>query len=250
MKERLLYTRAIVTGAAGGIGQAVSRALAAQGCSLLLCDRERETLAQLAGELRAAGAPCCEAITVDLMEHTAAQTILDAAEAAFGVPDVLFNNAGVAYKENVLDITQAHWDETIRVNLTASFFLSQETMKRMQPHRHGYILHTLSNVVAPDFDLSLADHASYCISKIGMDGAMRALYEEGRRHGIKVSALMPGYVRTPMLMKEDHASDPTRLHLLPEDIAACVLFLLRTPKRMWIRDLRLENGVPDMDSER
>ncbi len=223
---------AIVTGAGRGIGKGITLALAKEGCNIVAGARSRDSLNALKSEVEAAGTQCV-AIPVDLRSMDAVATLLSAAEKAFGSLDILINNAGVIYSDGISGVTEAQWDETMDVNLKAQFFLAQGALERMKANAEGGYIINISSTVALGAKPGVT---SYSVSKYGVMGMSEALYQEAKLHGVKVSTIYPGVTDTEMLRGQDMPCGPNQW-MLPEDIADCAMFLLRTSSRMVIRDI-------------
>jgi NAD(P)-dependent dehydrogenase (short-subunit alcohol dehydrogenase family) len=183
---------ALVTGASGALGGHFARALHAAGACVVLAARRVETLAALAEELgdRAAAVP------LDVTDASHVAACFDAAEAAFGSPcDVIVNNAGIAVTRPILQQTEADWDSVLDVNLRGCFLVATEGARRLvAAKRPG----TIINVASIGGLRILQGVAGYTASKAGLVQLSKQLAVELARHGIRVNALCPGYVETPI----------------------------------------------------
>jgi NAD(P)-dependent dehydrogenase (short-subunit alcohol dehydrogenase family) len=189
---RLAGKRAVITGAADGIGRALTMAFAREGANLLLVDIDGEKAAELASKL------CTRGVTVESVQASVAEA--DQVEAAFarcdelfGGLDILVNNAGVTGNMPVLDITDEFWDRVMGINLKGSFLCARAAGRRMVARRSGVILNMASMygvVAAPD-------RLAYCASKSAVCMLTKVLAVEWGQHNIRVNALAPGYVYTP-----------------------------------------------------
>ena len=164
---------ALVTGASGGLGDAIARALHAQGASVALSGTRREALEALAAELkaRAHAAPC------DLSDAVAAEALIPAVESALGPLDILVNNAGVTRDGLLIRMKDADWDSVLAINLTAAFRLSRAALKGMMRRRFGRIIN-MASVVGVSGN---AGQANYAAAKAGMIGMSKALAARSRR---------------------------------------------------------------------
>ncbi len=223
---------AIVTGAGRGIGKGIALALAKEGCNIVAGARSVGSLNVLKCEAEAFGARCA-AVPVDLRSMDGIKKLLDAAEKEFGSLDILINNAGVIYSDGISGVTEAQWNETLDVNLKAQFFLAQGALERMKVNAEGGYIINMSSTVALGAKPGVT---SYSVSKYGVMGMSEALYQEAKLHGVKVSTIYPGVTDTEMLRGQDMPCSPEQW-MLPEDIADCALFLLKTSSRMVIRDI-------------
>ena len=180
---------ALVTGASGGLGGAIARALHAQGATVALSGTRREALEALAAELkdRAHAAPC------DLADAAAVEALVPAAEAALGSLDILVNNAGVTRDNLFMRMKDADWDSVLAINLTAAFRLSRAALKGMMKRRYGRIINITSIVGVT----GNPGQANYAAAKAGMIGMSKALAAEVATRGITVNCIAPGLHRQP-----------------------------------------------------
>ena len=181
---------ALVTGASGGLGGAIARALHAQGATLALSGTRREALEALAGELgsRAHVLPC------DLSDRIAVDALVPAAEKALGSLDILVNNAGLTRDNLFMRMKDAEWDGVIEVNLTSAFRLSRAALRGMMKRRHGRIVNIASIVGVT----GNPGQGNYAASKAGMIGMSKALAQEVATRGITVNCVAPGFIASPM----------------------------------------------------
>jgi 3-oxoacyl-[acyl-carrier protein] reductase len=215
---------ALVTGATGGIGGAIARALAAQGARVAVSGTRVEALEQLAAELGggAVALPC------NLSDPVAVDGLVPAAEAALGQLDILVNNAGITRDNLFLRMKDEEWDQVIAVNLTASFRLMRGAVKGMMRRRHGRII-SIGSVVGTTGN---PGQGNYAASKAGLIGMSKALGAEVASRGITVNVIAPGFIESPMT---DALNDKQREAILANvpmgrlglgaDIAAAAVFL-------------------------
>ena len=220
--DRLQGRKAIVTGAASGIGRASAELFAAEGASVLAVDRPGANLTFENGAI--------ETLAVDLADDAAPKAVVDKAMAVFGGLDILFNNAGTGSNALVAQMTDEQWDFTQDVNLRAVFRLSREAAPHVIASSAGRIICTAS-VMANGTDYGLA---SYCASKAGVVGLTRTLALELGKHGVTANAILPGAIRTGMTRQSfdnpDVAAIWARKSVLrrlgePIDVARLALFL-------------------------
>ncbi len=181
---------ALVTGASGGLGGAIARALHAQGASVALSGTRREALDALASEL----GERTHVLVCDLGDSAAVEALLPAAEAALGQLDILVNNAGVTRDNLFMRMKDAEWDQVIAVNLTAAFRLSRAALKGMMRRRHGRII-GITSVVGVTGN---PGQGNYAAAKAGMIGMSKALAAEVASRGITVNCIAPGFIESPM----------------------------------------------------
>jgi 3-oxoacyl-[acyl-carrier protein] reductase len=216
---------ALVTGASGGIGAEIARALHAQGAIVALHGTRAEKLAALAGELgdRAVAVPA------DLSEREAVGGLIDAAAAAAGGPiSVLVNNAGITRDGLLMRMKDEDWDTVLEVNLTASMILCRAAMRSMMKARSGRII-SISSVVGVTGN---PGQTNYAASKAGMIGFSKSLAAEVASRGITVNVVAPGFIETPMTDVLDDSQKAALLTRVPagrlgtaQEVAASVAFL-------------------------
>ncbi len=181
---------ALVTGASGGLGGAIARALHAQGATVALSGTRRAALEALAGELgaRVHVTPC------DLSDRNAVEALVPAAEAAMGSLDILVNNAGVTRDNLFVRMKDAEWDAVIAVDLTAAFRLARASLKGMMRRRYGRII-GIASIVGVTGN---PGQGNYAAAKAGMIGMSKALAAEVASRAITVNCIAPGFIASPM----------------------------------------------------
>src|SRR5579871_4042790 len=215
---------ALITGASGGIGAAIARALHAQGAIVALSGTRRDALDSLAAELGERVHVC----PADLRDAAEPDALIEAAEAAAGPLWVLVNNAGMTRDMLALRMSDADWQMVLDVDLSAPFRLSRAVLRGMLRRRAGRIINIGSIVGAT----GNAGQANYAAAKAGLIGMTKALAQEVASRGITVNAVAPGFVSTAMT---DKLSEQQRAKLTesiplgrigkPDDIAAAVAYL-------------------------
>jgi 3-oxoacyl-[acyl-carrier protein] reductase len=182
---------AFVTGASGGIGAAIARALAAQGAMVALGGTRLEPLQALAAELDGKG----HIVIADIGDRAATDAAFAEAEKALGGKiDILVNNAGITRDQLALRMKDDDWDRVIEVNLTAGFRLARIALRGMMKRRWGRIIGITSVVGAT----GNPGQANYAASKAGMIGMSKALAAEVASRGITVNCVAPGFIDTAM----------------------------------------------------
>ncbi|MEE8334494.1 MAG: 3-oxoacyl-[acyl-carrier-protein] reductase [Alphaproteobacteria bacterium] len=217
--------RALVTGASGGIGGAIARALHGQGATVVLSGRNEDALVQLAGAL----GERTHLVAADLGDKAAvAGLIKDAEAAAGGGIDILVNNAGLTRDGLMMRMRDEDWEEVLEVNLGAGFRLARAALRGMMNARWGRIINITSVVGAT----GNPGQANYVASKAGLVGMSKALAAEVATRGITVNCVAPGFITTAMtagLGEETRdrllAQIPAARFGTPEDVAGCVAFL-------------------------
>jgi 3-oxoacyl-[acyl-carrier protein] reductase len=191
---RLQGNIALITGAAQGIGLATARKFAAEGASLVLCDRNPATLDPVAAELRTGGAQVL-AQALDVTDRAAFTALVDAAIARFGQIDTLVNNAGITRDARLVKMTDAQFDAVIDVNLRAVFRCTQIVAEHMIERGRGVIL-SASSVVALYGNFG---QTNYAATKAGIVAMTKTWARELGPKGVRVNAVAPGFIQTPML---------------------------------------------------
>ena len=180
---------ALVTGASGGIGGAVARALSAQGAKLALSGTRADALQSLADELGGAVVLPC-----NLSDGAAVDALVPQAVAALGQLDILVNNAGVTRDNLAMRMKDEEWDTVIRVNLEAAFRLCRAACKPMMRARFGRIV-SITSVVGVTGN---PGQVNYAASKAGLIGMSKALAQEVASRGITVNCVAPGFIVSAM----------------------------------------------------
>ncbi|WP_421734613.1 SDR family NAD(P)-dependent oxidoreductase [Cellulomonas sp.] len=210
---------AIVSGAAGGLGSAFSRALHAAGASVVIADLVDDAAAALAAEL----GDRALAVHLDVTSPESWAATVHRTLATFGAVDVLVNNAGIANAGPIDHYPLAKWEAVIAVNLTGVFLGAQAVVPAMKAAGRGSIIN-ISSVEG----MRGGDHLhGYVASKFGVRGLTKSLAVELGRDGIRVNSVHPGFVLTPMTARLDPTATPIPLGrpALPADVAGTVVFL-------------------------
>ncbi|HWE78999.1 MAG TPA: 3-oxoacyl-[acyl-carrier-protein] reductase [Pseudolabrys sp.] len=215
---------ALVTGATGAIGEAIARALHAQGATVAISGTRREVLDKLAGELgsRVHVLPC------DLGDKDQVEALVPAAEEALQKVDILVANAGVNRDNLFVQLKDEDWDKVIAVNLTATFRLSRAAVSRMMRRRFGRII-GISSVVGFTGN---PGQSNYTASKAGMVGMMKSVAAEYARRNITANCIAPGIIVSAMTDKLNEKQRETIMSRVPmarlgtpQDIAAAAVYL-------------------------
>ncbi len=214
----------LVTGATGGLGGQIARALHAQGATVGISGTRAEALEALAKELgdRVHILPC------NLGDKDAVEGLVPAAEAAMGQVDILVNNAGITRDGLFMRMKDEDWEQVINVNLTSAFRLSRACMKGMMKRRFGRII-SITSVVGVTGN---PGQGNYAASKAGMIGMSKSLAAEVASRGITVNCVAPGFIESPMTDALNEKQKESILATIPagrlgagSDIAAACVYL-------------------------
>lgn len=222
---RLDGKSALVTGASGGIGGAIAKALHAQGAEVILSGTREEALRTLASEL----GDRTHVMTANLGDAASIAALAkQAEEVADGGIDILINNAGVTKDGLMLRMKDEDWDAVLNVNLTSGFRLSRALLRGMMKRRWGRVI-GISSIVGATGN---PGQANYAASKAGMVGFTKSLTQEVANRGITANVVAPGFIRTAMTDALDEGQHEKLLTAVPagrlgtpEDIAASVVYL-------------------------
>ncbi len=215
---------ALVTGASGGIGAAVAKAMHAQGANVAISGTRKEKLDALAKELgdRVHVLPC------DLRDRAAVVKLAEEAEKTVGQVDILVNNAGITHDNLFMRMKDEEWDDVINVNLNSVFVLTRGILRGMMRRRYGRIV----NIASISGVFGNPGQANYAASKAGLVGMTKSLAREVASRGITANAIAPGFISTPMTdaltpkqVEMIAAAIPAQKFGRPDDIASAVVFL-------------------------
>lgn len=215
---------ALVTGASGGIGAAIARALHAQGASVAISGTRAAALEALAGEL----ASRVHVVACDLADPAQVEKLVPAAEAALGPLDILVNNAGLTRDNLFMRLKDEDWDLVLAVNLTAVFRLSRAVVKGMLKRKFGRII-GITSIVGVTGN---AGQGNYAASKAGMIGMSKSLAMEVAGRNVTVNCVAPGFIESPMTDGLNEKQKTAILANVPmarlgsgADVAAAVVYL-------------------------
>ncbi|WP_028696723.1 SDR family NAD(P)-dependent oxidoreductase [Pseudomonas cremoricolorata] len=223
--------RAVVTGAASGIGAAIAHAYAEAGARLVLCDRDGERLAAVAAACRALGAEVLECVA-DVGSREGAQAGVDACVQGLGGIDILVNNAGMLTQADCVDLTQQMWDDMLRVDLTSVFVASQRALPHMLAQRWGRIINIASQLGIKGG----AQLTHYAAAKAGVIGFSKSLAHEVSKDNVLVNCIAPGPIETPLVDGISQAWKAAKAKELPlgrfgraEEVAPVAVLLASEP---------------------
>lgn len=184
---------ALVTGASQGLGARFAETLAASGAAVAVAARQVAKLEDLAERIGAAGGKA-HAVAMDVTDPASVAAAIEDAEAALGPLDVLVNNAGIAVQKPFLEMSPEDYDQVLDTNLKGCFLVAQAAARQMKESGGGSIIN-ISSVLGTEVIGALS---TYCASKGGLLQLNRAMALELSRYGIRVNAIAPGYIETPI----------------------------------------------------
>lgn len=218
---------ALVTGAARGIGQAISLKLAEQGADLAICGRSKERLNETAEKIIALGRRV-ECYSVDVSDATAVQASVQEIVKVFKKIDILVNNAGITKDQFLLRMSEEDWDAVLAVNLKGTFLVTKAVAKSMLKQKSGVIVN-ISSIIGL---IGNAGQCNYAASKAGIVAVTKSAARELASRGIRVNAVAPGFIQTAMTDKlTDEIKEKMMVNIpmkslgRPEDVANVVAFL-------------------------
>ncbi len=216
--------KALVTGASGGIGEAIARVLHRRGAAVAVSGTRREALEALAADL----AELAHVLPCDLAAKDEVETLVPRAEEALGQIDILVNNAGLTRDNIFMRLSDEDWDRVIAVDLSAAFRLMRAAVRGMMRRRYGRII-GITSVVGVTGN---AGQGNYAAAKAGMIGMSKALAHEVASRNVTVNCVAPGFIDTAMTRALTQKQRETILGAVPaarlggaEEVAAAVLFL-------------------------
>lgn len=225
---------AVVTGAGRGIGEAVSKRLAALGATVLLVARDKVRLAELEQEIQAAGG-AAESASVDLTDTGAIETFTASVRDRFGRCDILVNNAGIGGIGTPLhEFEPEAWDALMATNLRAPYLLIRGLAPLMIAAKSGHIIN-ISSLAGHN---PLKGGAAYSASKWGLNGLTYSAAEELRDYGVRVSVIAPGSVNTTFGGNKPADSEGV-WKIQPDDVAEAVVMLVRQSPTSFISEVLL-----------
>jgi 3-oxoacyl-[acyl-carrier protein] reductase len=207
-------TVAVVTGGGKGIGRSIALELARRGCDVAVLGRHGDALASVAAEVQAAGrraitAPCDVASSADVAGASSAVL------RELGPPRIVVANAGIVHRLGILEMTEAHWDEVLDVNLKGTFLIARAFLPAMMAEKRGRVI-AIGSISGT---MGTPRLTAYCASKWGTIGFVKALAEELRGTGLQAMSVMPGSVDTDMLKGSGY--EPA---MQPADVAKIVAY--------------------------
>jgi NAD(P)-dependent dehydrogenase (short-subunit alcohol dehydrogenase family) len=222
---------AFVTGAASGLGAALAGALAAAGADIVAADIRADALEPVVLRLREHGVRV-EAVALDVADPPQARAAIARTLERMGRLDILVNNAGTDVTLPIDELTEGEWLRVIGTNLNGPFLLAKQAAAQMRRQGSGDIVNITSTAAKRAWPNASAYHAS----KWGLLGLSHALHAELRPHGIRVTAVVAGGMRTPFLLDRFPELDPAALQD-PLDVAQAILGVLLLPRSTVVPEL-------------
>ncbi len=217
---------AMITGGSKGIGKAIAFGLAVAGAKIVIAARTRETLEQVAVNLRGGGAEVL-AVPTDVTDTSAVQGLVQKTLDVYQRLDILVNNAGIGRFGTIVDFTPSDWDAVINSNLKAIYLCTQAALAPMLAQGSGQIINVLSIAAKVPFEASSA----YCAAKAGALAFTKVLASEVRQQNIRVTAVLPGSVHTPFWDEIPQHPDFEQM-LKPSHVADTVVSVCQQPLGM------------------
>lgn len=218
----------LVTGAGSGLGEATARAFASAGSSVVCVDVKSEGAQRVSQQIQSSGGRAMGCVA-DVSEEGSVSRVIDDAVRNLGGLDVAVNCAGIDHTLSVQEMTVQQWDQVIAVNLRGPFLISKKAFDVMHRNGGGHIV----NVASTGGVRAWANAAAYHASKWGLIGFSRGLGVEGRAHGIRVTTVIPGGMRTNFFerFRETDIPMPDEQNLQdPANIAKVIMFAVQMPE--------------------
>jgi NADP-dependent 3-hydroxy acid dehydrogenase YdfG len=228
---------AFITGGSKGIGYGVAQTLIEQGIKVAVTSRTQKSADEAAATLNAIKEGYALGLEADVRQLNAQQKAVDAVIAKWGQIDYVIANAGVGHFANIEDITVEQWHETIDINLTGVFNTVKATLPALK-NTKGFLI-TLASLAGTNF---FANASVYNASKFGLVGFTQAVMLDVRKHGIRVSTIMPGSVATEFDHNQVSGKDAWKIQ--PEDIGQIVSDLIKMPARTLPSKVEVRPSMP------
>lgn len=232
-KQNLDGRVAIITGAGSGIGQAAAEALAQAGVHVALAARTQTALDAVANTIRTAGGTAL-VVPTDVGDEAHIEQLVTHTHAEWGRLDILITSAGGASFGPLIESSTADWDSMMSINLRAPYLCAKHVLKIMLSQGSGHIL----NVLSMASYTALPGSAAYTASKFGALGLTKVMAAEVRSQGVKVTAVMPGSVNTPLWDKSGGDLDRNKM-LSAADVASAMLDVIAQPPGIYTDEIRL-----------
>ena len=237
--ETLANKIALVTGAGKGIGRAVALALAHEGVHVGLLARTDSDLQELAAEIAKLGVKSFS-VVADVADRAAVETAVAQVQQELGPIDILLNNAGIGTFGKFLELEPAQWEHIIQVNLMGTYYVTRAVLPGMIARQAGDII----NISSTAGQRGAAGTSAYSASKFAVLGLTESLMQEVRKHNIRVSALTPSTVATPLALANNLTDGNPDKVMQPEDLAEFIVSQLKLNRRIFIKEAGLWSTNP------
>ncbi|WP_411344117.1 3-ketoacyl-ACP reductase [Paenibacillus sp. WLX1005] len=236
----LKHKTAIITGAGKGIGKATAELLASEGVHLGLLARTSGDLEQLQSELSGKYGVDVFTATADVANATDVRAAVSSLASSLGHVDILINNAGTASFGKLAEMDPEQWEQIIRVNLMGAYYVTHELLPAMIEQGSGDII----NIASTAGERGFATGSAYCASKFALIGMTEALMQEVRKSNIRVTALTPSTVNTPLAVNAGLSIGDEDRMMQPEDVAQLILAGLKLPSRVVLKTAGIWTNNP------
>lgn len=222
---------AIITGAGKGIGKAIAVALAKEGANLGLVARTSADLEALQTELKNTYSVDVHIAVADVSVKAEADGAVAALKEQLGSIDILINNAGIAQFGKLIDMDPEQWERIIQVNLMGTYYVTRAALPTLLEQNGGSII----NIASTAGERGFATGSAYCASKFAVLGLTESLMQEVRKSNIRVTALTPSTVNTPLAVNAGLPIGDEDRMMQPEDVAELALATLKLPQRVFVK---------------
>ena len=230
---------ALVTGAGKGIGRAVALALAAEGVNVGLLSRTEADLQAVAAATAVHGVKTA-VVVADVADRAAVEAAVAHIAQELGPIDILINNAGIGHFAKFLEMEPAQWEHIIQVNLLGTYYATRAVLPAMIARQTGDII----NISSTAGQRGAAGTSAYSASKFAVLGLTEALMQEVRKHNIRVSALTPSTVATPLALENKLTDGNPEKVMQPEDLAEFIVAQLKLNRRIFIKEAGMWSTNP------
>ncbi|MCC3157555.1 3-ketoacyl-ACP reductase [Hymenobacter sp. 15J16-1T3B] len=237
--ENLRGKNALVTGAGQGIGRAVAVALAQEGVNVGLLARSEAPLRELAEQLQALGVQTA-VVTADVADRHAVEAAVAQVQQQLGPLDILINNAGTAAFGKFLELTPEAWETIIQVNVLGTYYTTRAVLPQMIERQTGDIV----NISSTAGQRGAAVTSAYSASKAAVLALSESLMQEVRKHNIRVTALTPSTVATPLAQELKLTDGNPDKVMQPEDLAELIISQLKLNRRVFVKEAGLWSTNP------
>ncbi len=237
--ESLTGKIALVTGAGKGIGRAVALALAHEGVHVGLLARTASDLQELAAEIAKLGVKT-SSVVADVADRAAVEAAVAQVQQELGPIDILLNNAGIGTFGKFLEMEPAQWEHIIQVNLMGTYYVTRAVLPGMIERQTGDII----NISSTAGQRGAAVTSAYSASKFAVLGLTESLMQEVRKHNIRVSALTPSTVATPLALANNLTDGNPDKVMQPEDLAEFIIAQLKLNRRIFIKEAGMWSTNP------